>query len=728
MTRPIRLSRLLLFGTAFALVLLVAASLPIWAVEGDAKTSQTVAQNDASALGRGRGVKEKRGAGHAFAKVPHGENRQSLFQLWKEQRKARAAAALSTKAGRTPQIPISPGAVGRNSVVINDGNQILFSRHFPAPAVPCDPNPDGDPQLPSWQPGTAYAVGAVVRSTVPAGQNAQATTAGTSGGTQPAWPAAVGATVNDGTVVWQMIAFPPGSFAGCSPMELVIRSAAGVETTIATEGQTLPDGSQLGGWAEFYDMNNAGLAVFKAALVGPPYIGETNSFGADESGAALFRAGVSSPLAVIARPGAVVGGQTICGIGPFMKINASGQVGFEGFFLNALGQCDEDVKGVFRFTPPATLELLFATGTDVGGGVTVTLWGDFGDGDFVGEFNDLGHSVAVVQLSDGDQGIYLLNGPGSFTEIARSGGSGPSGIYDRFGAQCDLNNVDQVFFKAAVGGDGTPGGAIEDDGTDTLFLFTPGSGTEEIAQRNDAAPGGSTYQGFGAFADLNDLGNVVFRAGINATTPGVEDDESAGIFFWNRSTGITTSVQRASVQFFAMFAECIAINNANAVAFGIGGEDVGSPGVDDYNEQEDGLYRWTPTGGVVQLLRLGNNLDGSAVTSIFAQHIPFERQFNEICSFASAAYIGNDQPDEANEIDKNGKLFAAFTTICPAGGVTPTPSLTATTGPSPTPTIPLPTPTINPNQPTSIPTLSWPVLAALALALSGLAIFVIRKL
>ncbi len=734
MTKPSRLSRMLLLGLAVAVGLIAVASLPIWAVEAGAeKKAQVTPQKDGHALGRGRGVKEKRGAGHAFAKLPSGEKRQSIFQIWKETRKEKSkeksATALAAKSGAGPQIPISPGAVGRNSVVINDGNQILFSRHFPAPAVPCDPDPEGVAGF-NWAAGTAYAVGAVVNTNTPQGQNAQATTGGTSGGSEPAWPANVGGTVNDGTVVWQMIAFPPGSFApGCSPMELVIRSAAGVETTIATEGQTLPDGTQLGGWAEFYDMNNAGLAVFKAAHVGPPWIGEPGGGGADESGAALFTAGVSSPLAVIARPGDVVATRTLCGIGPFMKINASGQVAFEGFFLNALAQCDEDVKGVFRFTPPATVELLFATGTDVGGGVTVTLWGDFGDGDFVGEFNDLGHSVAAVQLSDGDQAVYLLNNPGSFVEIARSGAAGPSGIYDRIGAQCDLNNVDQVSFKAAFGGDGNPGGAIEDDGTDALFLFTPGSGTVEIAARDDAAPGGGTYQGFGAFADLNDLGNVAFRAGINAATPGVEDDESAGLFFWNRSTGLATSIQRASAQFFAMFAECIAINNANAVAFGIGGLDTGSPGVDDPNEQQDGIYRWTATGGVVQLVRLGDNLDGSAVTSIFAQHIPFERQFNEVCAFASAAYVNNDQPDEALELAKNGKLFGALTTLCPAGGATPTPTVTVTPGgPTPTPTVPLPTPTINPNQPTGIPMLSWPVLAVLALALAGLAIFVIRKL
>lgn len=59
--------------------------------------------------------------------------------------------------------------------------------------------------------------------------------------------------------------------------------------------------------------------------------------------------------------------------------------------------------------------------------------------------------------------------------------------------------------------------------------------------------------------------------------------------------------------------------------------------------------------------------------------------------------------------------------------MTPTPSLTATSGPSPTPTIPLPTPTINPNQPTDIPTLSSAMLVFLALALAGLAIFILRR-
>lgn len=54
-----------------------------------------------------------------------------------------------------------------------------------------------------WAASTAYALGAVVRPT-PGSANAdsyyEATTAGTSGASQPAWP--LGGTVNDGTVVW----------------------------------------------------------------------------------------------------------------------------------------------------------------------------------------------------------------------------------------------------------------------------------------------------------------------------------------------------------------------------------------------------------------------------------------------------------------------------------------------------------------------------------------------
>lgn len=53
-----------------------------------------------------------------------------------------------------------------------------------------------------YQPDTAYSIGAIVYSpNLPAGTIAKCTLAGTTGSTEPAWPAA-GSAVNDGTVRW----------------------------------------------------------------------------------------------------------------------------------------------------------------------------------------------------------------------------------------------------------------------------------------------------------------------------------------------------------------------------------------------------------------------------------------------------------------------------------------------------------------------------------------------
>lgn len=53
-----------------------------------------------------------------------------------------------------------------------------------------------------YQPSTSYSIGAIVYSpNLPAGTIAKCTVAGTTGSTEPVWPAA-GSAVNDGTVRW----------------------------------------------------------------------------------------------------------------------------------------------------------------------------------------------------------------------------------------------------------------------------------------------------------------------------------------------------------------------------------------------------------------------------------------------------------------------------------------------------------------------------------------------
>lgn len=61
----------------------------------------------------------------------------------------------------------------------------------------------GPDAVSDWAESTAYAAGAFVRaSSGTAVPRFEATTAGTSGGSEPTWPVAAGGTVTDGSVVW----------------------------------------------------------------------------------------------------------------------------------------------------------------------------------------------------------------------------------------------------------------------------------------------------------------------------------------------------------------------------------------------------------------------------------------------------------------------------------------------------------------------------------------------
>src|SRR5207302_740634 len=116
---------------------------------------------------------------------------------------------------------------------------------------------------------------------------------------------------------------------------------------------------------------------------------------------------------------------------------------------------DEQNHGVIRFTQGTGNELLFANGTNVGGGVTVLNFGQSATAcptcqyDNIDPFiNSLGHTATAVTLSipgDGTQtAAYLLTGPGAFTEVARTGNAGPGGSFGTVYSRTALNNCDQV--------------------------------------------------------------------------------------------------------------------------------------------------------------------------------------------------------------------------------------------------------------------------------------------
>jgi hypothetical protein len=61
----------------------------------------------------------------------------------------------------------------------------------------------------AWGAATGYAGDAFVVPTVATGFAFQALNAGTSGGTQPTWPAVLGSTVVDGTITWNCVPVVP---------------------------------------------------------------------------------------------------------------------------------------------------------------------------------------------------------------------------------------------------------------------------------------------------------------------------------------------------------------------------------------------------------------------------------------------------------------------------------------------------------------------------------------
>jgi len=105
-------------------------------------------------------------------------------------------------------------------------------------ATPDEPNsPDTITSMPSeatWTALTAYSFRVLVKPTSAnsTGYLYECTTAGTSGGTEPAWPTTVGNTVTDGTVIWTCIS--AAGYQAHTIYETLKRMAPGI--TIINDG------------------------------------------------------------------------------------------------------------------------------------------------------------------------------------------------------------------------------------------------------------------------------------------------------------------------------------------------------------------------------------------------------------------------------------------------------------------------------------------------------------
>jgi hypothetical protein len=89
-----------------------------------------------------------------------------------------------------------------------------------------------------WVPNEQFATNEYARPNTPTGFSYQATTGGTSGAREPRWPTTLGATVNDGSIVWTCAVAAANGYnavtapsAVSEPAGLTIGSVSASETT-----------------------------------------------------------------------------------------------------------------------------------------------------------------------------------------------------------------------------------------------------------------------------------------------------------------------------------------------------------------------------------------------------------------------------------------------------------------------------------------------------------------
>jgi len=88
-----------------------------------------------------------------------------------------------------------------------------------------------------WAPNTAYALNDTVDPLTPDGHYFKATTAGTSGATEPVWNTTSAATTNDGTVVWTEAGVADTGAEGITIQELGLFADTGA---VALPGTVAP--------------------------------------------------------------------------------------------------------------------------------------------------------------------------------------------------------------------------------------------------------------------------------------------------------------------------------------------------------------------------------------------------------------------------------------------------------------------------------------------------------
>jgi hypothetical protein len=403
----------------------------------------------------------------------------------------------------------------------------------------------------TWAPGRAYQAGMVAAPATPSvyriGFLFQAQNAGTSGATEPVWPVTAGATVNDNGITWKAIGFYPGAFTGCSPMQLSSRASGGAETTIAAEGDLVPGGN----------------------------------------------------------------GEQLMGWSEFYAMNASGKVAFRAESMGFLRNDDESSSGIFTAGPGAgALTKLIANGTTVGtrkmcGFSSMTAMNDAGQILFDGYGRE--HGAVWTPNTVIPSSFFIMYPTTDNNMEFTSGSGGTTGATEPVWPTSPGQTVT----------DGTVTWTSEveecDENDHSLVLNTGGTSAVLVAQGSSV--GGSTVIGFGADDDTVAQGNCggceyeTIDGHMNASghVPVVLNlqDGTQGVFNFT-APGVSTQVARTGVAGVTAIAPRVNINDSDQVVYRatVGGV--------------DHLFRFTPPATTVTIVSVGDVVNGKTISSIQA--------------------------------------------------------------------------------------------------------------
>lgn len=306
----------------------------------------------------------------------------------------------------------------------------------------------------------------------------------------------------------------------------------GAIDVIVREGDAAPGGGTIsklclpGFLGCFYNhggLNGGGQIAFAAVVAG----------GGSDRG--LFLADASGITELARKGGPAPGGNGF--FNEFYFINGPNESGQVAFVANLSGTSggDSDNEGIYFFTGTGIIELA-REGENIPGGD-----GFYSDFDFITGINGNGQTAFAVILdgtSGGEDDNYALfiAGESGVTELARTGDPAPGtggGVIDGIFIPTNPNENGEVAFDASIrGGDG-------ELPIDTVIYLAGASGLTKLIRAGDAGPGGvGRFTGFRMNGQLNDHGQVIFRAGLSNGRTAV-----AGLYRVGPASSVATLAQ-----------------------------------------------------------------------------------------------------------------------------------------------------------------------------------------